>query len=421
MRQAILKIRSGPLAGQSFVLPEEGAILGRGSESTLPLHEYEEMSRKHARIYKHEGNWVIEDLKSTNGITLNGKPVTVATLATSSILDIGGMQAEFLLQDDGKQASGGQEKRSSNTTYLHKLLAASVAASRQQKIALGASFTVIFILVLYVLSPKPDRTTLPRPVELRVQSGVVFIACVTGVTSQMDGNEQVSEGVGTGFLIGGNYILTNRHVVTNEETAPAGSPEQTLNCMVTFFSGTGHEVSIPVPAQDICTFAPANDNDVGQFDTDLALIKLPNNAPEGAAPLTIGHTTSIHPSDRVFMEGFPEGGGTDLKETGNVFNHAQINSAGYLVVSPYPDPETQPHDVNELERDSNQHVIAVHMSGSGVAGDSGSPIVDSAGDVIAIHRGSFGASGTILKVEIPTAFIRAFIHRAKPILQQEGN
>ncbi len=409
MPKAILQIRSGPLAGQLLTVPDKGAILGRGSESTFPLHQYEAMSRKHARIYQQDGSWMIEDLKSTNGVLVDGLPVTVSALSSSSTIDVGGLEALFVIEKDANEISSKPKNHSSNTTYLHKLLEAHKATSRQLKQALAVAFIALFASTIYTLLPRPSPLVLSAPVEERVRSGVVLIACINGTSPDADA-------IGTGFLISDQYVLTNRHVVTNEESVPAGGSEQTVNCMITFFSGSGHEVSIQVPATNICTFTPANNNDTGQFDTDLALIRLPQPAPTGATPLIIGHTSSVGPSDRVFMEGFPEGGGVDFKENGNIFKHLQVNGDGYPVFSPYPDPENQPHDINELERDDNQHIIAVHMSGSGVAGDSGSPVVDANGNVIAIHRGS-NATGTILKVEIPTDFIRAFLFKAEPLLQ----
>jgi pSer/pThr/pTyr-binding forkhead associated (FHA) protein len=34
------------------------------------------VSKLHARAYPHDGSWLLEDLGSTNGTTLDGQPVT---------------------------------------------------------------------------------------------------------------------------------------------------------------------------------------------------------------------------------------------------------------------------------------------------------------------------------------------------------
>jgi adenylate cyclase len=56
-------------------LTEEGITLGRGDQATLRL-QTNAVSRLHARIFLKEGVPFIEDLKSLNGTSLNGSPIT---------------------------------------------------------------------------------------------------------------------------------------------------------------------------------------------------------------------------------------------------------------------------------------------------------------------------------------------------------
>ncbi|MDE3034125.1 MAG: FHA domain-containing protein, partial [Acidobacteriota bacterium] len=56
-------------------LTEEGITLGRGDQATLRL-QTNAVSRLHARIFLKDGVPFIEDLKSLNGTSLNGSPIT---------------------------------------------------------------------------------------------------------------------------------------------------------------------------------------------------------------------------------------------------------------------------------------------------------------------------------------------------------
>ena len=57
-----------------------GAIIGRDPELTHQIHEdYGEISRKHLRFFVDNGQIMIEDLGSTNGTELNGRPLPANT------------------------------------------------------------------------------------------------------------------------------------------------------------------------------------------------------------------------------------------------------------------------------------------------------------------------------------------------------
>lgn len=56
-------------------LTEEGITLGRGDQATLRL-QTNAVSRLHARIFLKDGVPFVEDLKSLNGTSLNGSPIT---------------------------------------------------------------------------------------------------------------------------------------------------------------------------------------------------------------------------------------------------------------------------------------------------------------------------------------------------------
>ncbi len=60
-----------------FDLQPGGSTIGRGSESDLVVNQdfagWEMVSRRHARIYRQAGYWIVEDLGATNGVYVNGK------------------------------------------------------------------------------------------------------------------------------------------------------------------------------------------------------------------------------------------------------------------------------------------------------------------------------------------------------------
>lgn len=56
---------------QEVLVPEEGLVVGRGDECGLCLPE-KAVSRRHARLYFHEGELVVEDEGSANGVYVEG-------------------------------------------------------------------------------------------------------------------------------------------------------------------------------------------------------------------------------------------------------------------------------------------------------------------------------------------------------------
>jgi pSer/pThr/pTyr-binding forkhead associated (FHA) protein len=83
-----LEVREGPGKGQKCVLDDQEFIIGRSEKSTLSL-ESEEVSRQHARLTRIEGEYLIEDLESRNGIVLNGLKVHSAVLRDGDQLQLG--------------------------------------------------------------------------------------------------------------------------------------------------------------------------------------------------------------------------------------------------------------------------------------------------------------------------------------------
>ena len=73
-----LVVTGGSLAGQSMELAEATITIGRAPESTLVLTD-DYASTHHARLIPRDGQWLIEDLGSTNGTYLDKAKVTRPT------------------------------------------------------------------------------------------------------------------------------------------------------------------------------------------------------------------------------------------------------------------------------------------------------------------------------------------------------
>ncbi|HVE98541.1 MAG TPA: FHA domain-containing protein [Mycobacteriales bacterium] len=73
-----LVVTQGDLAGTTVALSEAPVTIGRSPDSTLVLTD-DYASTHHARLVPRNGEWVVEDLGSTNGTYLDKSKVTAPT------------------------------------------------------------------------------------------------------------------------------------------------------------------------------------------------------------------------------------------------------------------------------------------------------------------------------------------------------
>ncbi|MDM8532186.1 FHA domain-containing protein [Anaerolineales bacterium HSG25] len=73
--KAVLVVRQGTQVGMSFPLSNSHTILGREEGINITLQD-PEASRRHARVSWQGGQFVLEDLGSTNGTFINGIQIT---------------------------------------------------------------------------------------------------------------------------------------------------------------------------------------------------------------------------------------------------------------------------------------------------------------------------------------------------------
>ena len=67
-------IADGPEQGRSFVLSDRTADIGRGATNQVRLNA-PSVSRNHAKVYRENGQYYIEDLQSRNGTWINGNAI----------------------------------------------------------------------------------------------------------------------------------------------------------------------------------------------------------------------------------------------------------------------------------------------------------------------------------------------------------
>ena len=73
-----LLVTAGALSGTSLALTEQQITIGRSNDATLVLND-DYASSRHARLFPQDGQWIVEDLGSTNGTYLDRQKVTQPT------------------------------------------------------------------------------------------------------------------------------------------------------------------------------------------------------------------------------------------------------------------------------------------------------------------------------------------------------
>ncbi|GAA4054243.1 FHA domain-containing protein [Nonomuraea sp. NPDC050663] len=73
-----LVVTGGPLQGTTINLAESPITIGRANDATLVVND-DYASSRHARLFPQDGQWIVEDLGSTNGTYLDRSKVTRPT------------------------------------------------------------------------------------------------------------------------------------------------------------------------------------------------------------------------------------------------------------------------------------------------------------------------------------------------------
>ncbi|GAA3161177.1 antibiotic biosynthesis regulator FhaB [Planomonospora alba] len=71
-------VTGGPLQGTTITLAESPITIGRAPDATLVVTD-DYASSRHARLFPQDGQWLVEDLGSTNGTYLDRSKVTRPT------------------------------------------------------------------------------------------------------------------------------------------------------------------------------------------------------------------------------------------------------------------------------------------------------------------------------------------------------
>ncbi len=88
-RQLQLVVHAGPLAGKGFPITKEMLTFGRDPDNDITVDDTQ-VSRHHARLLIQGDEIIIEDLGSTNGTKVNGKPISgKQVLQPADIISIG--------------------------------------------------------------------------------------------------------------------------------------------------------------------------------------------------------------------------------------------------------------------------------------------------------------------------------------------
>jgi pSer/pThr/pTyr-binding forkhead associated (FHA) protein len=93
---AVLTVREGSNANQVFWLDGRQTTLGRASDSEIAIAD-SRMSRHHCQLYWADGDYVLEDLGSSNGTFVNGEPIMVTRLQDGDRISLGHTMLEFAL------------------------------------------------------------------------------------------------------------------------------------------------------------------------------------------------------------------------------------------------------------------------------------------------------------------------------------
>lgn len=236
------------------------ASVGRDPASSMPLTD-ERVSRRHALVRSERGNWIYEDLASSNGSFVDGSRIQTVRVGPSTTVKLGspvdGTPVHFEVQP-------------TRPRWIVATVAATVAIA-----ALIASAPAISGLIaprtqVVAASPSPSPSASLPPTRTDIVA-----AGKAGTVLIVQGNGQ-----GSGAYLGNDRVLTALHVVPTTARITVSLGDRLV--------GT---------AQTIAT---------DQQD-DLALLFVPGLGAAGAKPMSWGNSDALKEGDELVVLGYPIG------------------------------------------------------------------------------------------------------------------
>jgi MoxR-like ATPase len=115
VEMAKLVVRTGASVGAEFHLHEDRLTVGRDLSAEVRVSD-DEISRRHAEVYRAGNNWVIKDLGSRNGTKINGTKIEGDyTLKPSDVVRVGKTELEFFDSED--EAAAGRSSTAQLSTH----------------------------------------------------------------------------------------------------------------------------------------------------------------------------------------------------------------------------------------------------------------------------------------------------------------
>ncbi len=148
--RATLTMMTGPDAGQVFALDRDECVVGRDFDVHVRLEDTS-VSRRHARLTRRGGAFIVEDMGSTNGTYVGGQKITSRELASGDRIQVGArLTLRFAMTDETEDVLQRQLYESStrdpltrafNRKYLWERMAAEIAHAHRH----GTSLAVLML------------------------------------------------------------------------------------------------------------------------------------------------------------------------------------------------------------------------------------------------------------------------------------
>lgn len=379
--RAVFTHITGLKRGERETISEPHITVGRAPASHLAFAPADtRASAHHAEIAFDGTGYILRDAGSTNGTYVNGRRVYSARLRPGDIIEFGtgGPRVRFDLEgDDGEgghriaptqvldssargNGSGTLAPKEFGRTTVRLMIDHAVKKSSTQFRVMTAMLAILVVALLgtvayLVLRPQPGNGVDFRAIARKNQSAVVFVYVRFTLLDENGAPIEENATAGSGFVVSNDgYIITNRHVLQYWEYEPQWVRNR--------YKGKINEVKIVFADQNPDQAIRAEIIKVSDsIDTDLAVLRI---APFPEMPFIGDYNRdlgTLSQGDPVAVIGYPLGS--------ELFKFTQARAAETSLSTGVISKVTP----NKIQIDASAN-----------SGNSGGPIFDQNGRVIAV-------------------------------------